>query len=497
MRRAASSWLMALMCALLATLPARAQDEASNAVSTKAPAKAPAKSPAKSPPQAAVKPAAKPATKTVAKAVAKTSAKTSVKPAAKAASKTVAKAGGKASPKPSGTLTKPKTPNLTLLAAGAVLAAPSRERRDGEAEARLIEVYKLIGQANSRDALSKAESLVKDHPNFQLAHLVYGDLLASRARPLRAMGDVPDAAAKAGAQQLIELRLESLLRLRALRERPEPGLVPSQFLALSSRVKHAIAIDASRARLYLFENTSTGLKLLADYYISVGKSGIEKSLEGDLRTPLGIYFVTSNLDPKQLKDFYGSGALPINYPNQLDVKRGKTGSGIWLHGTPPQQFARAPRATDGCIVLANPDLERIIKTVEVRSTPVVIAQSLKWVAPQTMQADSKPFEDALSSWKVAKSSGDVTRLLSWYTADFTSYGKSLLEWRAALTSEIQQLAGREVQIKDVSYMRWTDSTDTMVVTFGEMALGAKSGQTKRQYWTRQGSQWKIFFEGVI
>ena len=411
-----------------------------------------------------------------------------------------AKASAKALAKAPGKVAKAKTSDKRRsvpLATTAALVTSARESRDGNAEARLIDIYKLIGQANSRNALTQAESLVKDHPNFQLAQLVYGDLLAGRARPVRTLGDVPDTTAMAGAQQLAELRQESQQRLRALRERPEAGMVPSQFLTLSPRVKHAIAVDASRSRLYLFENTINGLKLLADYYISVGKSGIEKSLEGDLRTPLGVYFVTGSLDPRKLKDFYGSGALPINYPNQLDVKRGKTGSGIWLHGTPPQQFSRAPQATDGCVVLANPDLERIIKTVEVRSTPVVIAQSLKWVALQTVRADSKPFEDALSSWHAAKSSGDIARLMSWYTADFTSYGKTLAEWKPAMTTEVKQLAGREVQLKDVSYMRWTDSTDTMVVTFGELIQGAKSGPTKRQYWTRQGSQWKIFFEGVI
>ena len=415
---------------------------------------------------------------------------------AKALAKAAAKPSVKASAKEAKTKISSKR-RAVQLAASAASAAPAREAWGGNAEARLIDIYKLVGQANSRDALAQAESLVKDHPNFQLAQLVYGDLLAGRARPIRVLGDVPDTTALSGAQKLAELRQESQQRLRALRERPEAGLVPSHFLALSPRVKHAIAVDASRSRLYLFENTTNGLKLLADYYISVGKSGIEKSLEGDLRTPLGVYFVTGNLDPKQLKDFYGSGALPINYPNQLDVKRGKTGSGIWLHGTPPQQFSRAPQATDGCVVLANPDLERIIKTVEVRSTPVVIAQSLKWVAPQTVRADSKPFEDALSSWNAAKTSGDITRLMSWYTADFTSYGKTLTEWKPAMATEVKQLAGREVQLKDVSFMRWTDSADTMVVTFGELVQGAKSGTTKRQYWTRQGSQWKIFFEGVI
>lgn len=377
-------------------------------------------------------------------------------------------------------------------------APPQREPRDGEAEARLIEIYKLIGQAKPREALRKAESLVKDHPNFQLAQLVYGDLLAGFTRPLRAPGDVPEiTASKAAAPLLAELRQESLLRLRALRERPAPGTVPSQFLALSPRNRHAIAVDASRSRLYLFENTATGIRLVADYYISVGKSGIEKSVEGDLRTPVGVYFITSNLDPKSLRDFYGSGALPINYPNQLDVKRGKTGGGIWLHGTPPAQFSRAPLSTDGCVVLANPDLERIIRTVEVRSTPVVIAHSLKWVAPQTLTADSKSFESVLRGWHSAKSSGDIAKLTAWYTPDFTSYGKTLAEWTPALQTEIKQLGGRDIQLKDVSYLRWTDSTDTMVVTFGELVKGAKTGRTKRQYWVRQGSQWKIFFEGTI
>ena len=373
----------------------------------------------------------------------------------------------------------------------------ANQNRDGQAEARLIEIYKLIGQAKTRQALPLAERLVREHPNFQLAQLVYGDLLTAQLGPVRTMGNVPDTTAKAAAQQLVDLRKESQLRLQALRDRPAAGLIPSQLTNLSSQNKHVIAIDTSRARLYLFENSTTGLKLLNDYYISVGKSGIEKTAEGDLRTPLGVYFVTSNLDPKSLKDFYGSGALPINYPNQLDLKRGKTGSGIWLHGSPPAQFSRAPLATDGCVVLANPDLERIIRTVRVRTTPVLIAQSLKWVAPQTIKADNKPFEDAFRAWQSAKSSGDMSRLMSWYTADFSSNGKTLAQWTPALQAEIKKLDGRNIELKDVSYMRWTDTNDTMVVTFGELAQGAKTGQTKRQYWMRQGDQWKIFFEGII
>ncbi len=369
--------------------------------------------------------------------------------------------------------------------------------RDGQAEAMLIEVYRLIGQARLRDALAKAEKLVAEHPTFQLAQLVYGDLLSAQTRPLRALGDVPDTTARAAAPMLAELREESQMRIKALRERPPPGTIPSQFLALSPRNRHAIAVDASRSRLYLFENSATGLRLLADYYISVGKSGIEKAVEGDLRTPLGVYYITSNLDPKSLKDFYGVGALPINYPNPYDVKRGKTGSGIWLHGTPPGQFSRAPKATDGCVVLANPDLERIIRTVEVRTTPVVIAQQLQWVPPSTAQSEGRSFEAALQAWRSAKASGDLNHLLGFYAQDFSSNGKTLADWGKTLRAEVDRARGKDVLLKDVSYLRWTDSADTMVVTFGELLGDARTGMTKRQYWVRQGDRWKIFFEGVI
>ena len=376
------------------------------------------------------------------------------------------------------------------------VAAPAAVQ-DGAAEARLIEIYRLVGQARNREALGKAEKLVREFPNFQLAQLIYGDLLSSQARPIRMLGDVPDTAARAAAGVLDDLRSESQMRIKALTERPPAGAVPSQFLTLSTRSKHAIAVDTSRARLYLFENGPSGLRLIADYYVSVGKLGIEKVTEGDLRTPLGVYYITNTLDPRTLKDFYGAGALPINYPNPYDRKRGKTGGGIWLHGSPPSQFSRAPKSTDGCVALSNPDLERIMRTVEIRSTPVVIAQRLDWVAPLSLRANAKAFDDVLQAWSSAKSSGNLERTLSFYSADFTSYGKTLAEWKPSLKEELARLRGRELQLKDLSLLSWKDSTDIMVVTFGEVPNGAASGATRRQYWLRQLGQWKIFFEGVI
>lgn len=379
----------------------------------------------------------------------------------------------------------------------------------GQAEARLIDIYRLLSQGLHRQALEKAELLVRDHPNFHLAHLVHGDLLSLQIRPVRQLGDVPDTTATAAAQQLAILREESRRRLLALTERPPEGAVPSQFLALSSQSRHAIAVDASRSRLYLFENQSppaaTGsalapaprFKLLGDYYISVGLSGIEKSVEGDKRTPLGVYYITSNLNPDNLPDLYGVGALPINYPNPLDVQRGKTGSGIWLHGTPREQFVRAPQASDGCVVLSNPDLEKLLATVQIRTTPVVIAPELQWVQPQALDEDRKAFEASLEAWRKAKSDGQTEQLKAFYSTRSNGAKDSGQGW-ARMETELRTAnrTPKDLQLKDVSMLRWKDSQDTMVVTFGEVASGQSRGVTRRQYWARERDQWKIFFEGT-
>ena len=378
----------------------------------------------------------------------------------------------------------------------------------GKAEARLIAIYQLISDGRTREALAKADALVRDHPNFHLAHLVHGDLLSLQTRPLRQLGDVPDTKAEAAASQLAVLRDESSRRLRALTERPPEGSIPTQFLTLSPQSRHAIAIDASRSRLYLFENLASEasssererlprLRLVGDYYISVGLSGIEKTVEGDKRTPLGVYYITSNLNPSNLPDLYGVGALPINYPNALDAQRGKTGSGIWLHGTPSDQFVRAPQASDGCVVLSNPDLERLLSTVQIRTTPVVIAPELHWVKPDALKTDREQFEAALEDWRHAKSQGDLNRLKDFYSERFQNQGRDLAQWWPRMEDEVRGTGVRELQLKDLSLLRWRDREETMVVTFGEVAAGNTRGMTKRQYWMRERDQWKIFFEGTI
>jgi hypothetical protein len=98
-------------------------------------------------------------------------------------------------------------------------------------------------------------------------------------------------------------------------------------------------MDASRSRLYLFENTDKGLVLVADYYASVGKLGTEKVVEGDQRTPLGVYYITSRLGPAAER------FLRRRRPaHQLPQPAGQAGQDRQRHlaARHADQFSRAP-----------------------------------------------------------------------------------------------------------------------------------------------------------
>ncbi|MBN9411506.1 MAG: L,D-transpeptidase [Burkholderiales bacterium] len=390
--------------------------------------------------------------------------------------------------------------------AGSTVASPALRTLapaapPGDAEARLAGVQRLVESARLTEAMAQAEQLVADYPNFALARLAWANLLAIRAGGGAPLGDAASAARDAGRERLKELQSEARLRARAWADRPAPGAVPAAFVQLAPGVRHAIAVDTARSRLYVFENTRQGPRLVADYYVSIGREGTSKAVEGDLRTPLGVYHVTSRLDPRRLDDLYGSGALPINYPSAWDSLQGRTGSGIWVHGTPGEQFARAPLATDGCIAVPNPDMVRLAALAEPGRTPVLIGTDLAWTPARGVAAAPGPagFQRDFQAWHTAKGAGELPRYMGFYAADFRPAGRQSRPWREALEAEARALDGRGVEIKDVSVFHWRDAVagaDVVLAHFGEVPAGRRAGQTKRQYWVKRGAGWQIVAEEV-
>lgn len=138
----------------------------------------------------------------------------------------------------------------------------------------------------------------------------------------------------------------------------------------STTPERLIAVDKSRQQLSLFERRSP-LKLTKLLTCSTGQLTGDKELEGDLKTPEGIYFVVQRIGSGLEFLKYGNEAYTLNYPNPVDKLRKKTGYGIWIHG---RGEPLTPLQTQGCVALNNDDLASIGGLL-VPGTPVALTES--------------------------------------------------------------------------------------------------------------------------
>ncbi|MCP2821006.1 L,D-transpeptidase, partial [Salmonella enterica subsp. enterica serovar Typhimurium] len=92
------------------------------------------------------------------------------------------------------------------------------------------------------------------------------------------------------------------------------------------------------------------------------------------------------------------------------------------HGVPSDTFSRPPRASDGCVVLANPDFQALNKYVQGAPVPVVISDQVEWLTLDDWQAERAEFNRALEQWRVDWESRDTDRLLSHYSPQFSADG---------------------------------------------------------------------------
>ena len=344
---------------------------------------------------------------------------------------------------------------LLVAATGAGAATP---------EDRLSGVFEAIESNRLELAMTRVEALIAEHPNFRLAHLVRGDLLLARSRPLLTFGNVM----KTVPQEKIEgLRDEALMRLRAQRERPGEDRLPRYVLQLHAEQKHVLVVDSRSSRLYVYANNGGRPRLIADYYVTLGKNGIDKAREGDQKTPVGVYHVTANLPRSKLTDFYGAGAFPINYPNEWDRRQGRNGFGIWLHGVPSDVYSRPPRASDGCLVLANPDLESVGRHVQVGMTPVIIADKVEWTSVAALEAERTTLAAAVEQWRTDWQSRNTERYLAHYSQRFASGKQDLAAWSAHKHTVNAAKTWIEVRLTRQAMFRYPNERDFVVVNFDQ------------------------------
>ncbi len=363
-------------------------------------------------------------------------------------------------------------------------------------ETALVKSLREIAETRMDSALSGIEQLLKTNPNFRLAHLIKGDLLLARSRPISDMGSTAGIP-----QHLSDLREEARARMQRHQEPVPLDMMPKYLLRMPPEQKYAVIADTRKSRLYMYQNVGGEPRYLADYYISSGKNGSQKLKEGDKKTPVGVYFITANLPRKKLTDFYGSGAFPIDYPNEWDKRHGRNGFGIWLHGTPSNTYSRPPRASDGCVVLSNQDLDAVGATLQVGVTPVIISDETEWVKPGDAAVLRDKLTQYLENWRRDWESGKVDAYLGHYGNDFSSDNQNLAEWSNHKRQVNATKSWIKVGLSNIGMYLYPGRDDLVVVNFDQeySSNNLSNKMKKRQYWIRENKdgRWRIIYENAV
>jgi len=378
-------------------------------------------------------------------------------------------------------------------------------------ESLLVKSLLEITDGKTKQAFETVNELIRAAPNFKLAYLIRGDLLTAQSGALKNFGDsAPSTSADniintPSSEQIQGLRDEARTRIEYYLSEKKSAQQPNLLVKLSDEQEHLIVVDTVKSRLYLYKKVDGALQYVADYYVTIGKNGVGKQTQGDKRTPLGVYFAGQKLT-QPLADMYGDAAFPLNYPNELDQHQNKNGSGIWLHGTPTDTYSRPPRASDGCVVLSNPDLKALEPILQTGKTPVIIANNLEWLEGdksseklELQNAEKLALQKAIENWRKDWVSQNTDGYLSHYSKKFFYSDGGFSQW-ADYKRGIQAAKPKvSIQLEDISMFGYPDVEQPIIVVNFEQDFKSPSLQNKmrkRQYWVNENNQWKIIYEGA-
>ena len=374
----------------------------------------------------------------------------------------------------------------------------TKQHISAQSEALLMSAFENISQSKVDEALMDLDKLRNINPKFSLAQLIYADLMMAKSQRITNFGN--HHVENSG--QINALRAEAIARWNYYKIPIDKTLIPSTLIQLGDAQDHVIVVDQSRHRLFLFENRNGLPVYVDDFYVTIGKKGAGKIVEGDQKTPLGVYFVTRFIGSGELPDLYGDGAFPINYPNVWDKRSGRTGTGIWLHGTPSETFSRPPEDSNGCVIMSNDDLNTLAPYIrEGQTTPVILAQKIDWISKTGWQQRRKNFYSHLEEWRKDWESRDVGLYLRHYSKDYEGLGK---DYEGLVSHKHRVNASKsfiKVDLINTSIFLYPNGTDPIfVVTFIQnySSNNFQRVYRKRQYWRMEDDgNWRIIFEGFV
>lgn len=235
--------------------------------------------------------------------------------------------------------------------------------------------------------------------------------------------------------------------------------IPESIVTVSSG--YVIAVDKKYQKLYVFNKSKVFTKVY-EVNCSTGKNQGSKQVSGDAKTPTGVFFATRILNNPGPPETYGTLAFPLDYPTITDIKSGKNGTNIWIHGT---SKPIVPFQSNGCVVLNDKDIHTLAKFIYLNKTPVIIAETIQWIPQNQTLSTRVELEKILAAWTKGYIEGNMNVIDNLYLRDHQIKGKK----REQLTTRLSNIKNIKqhfiLEPKDISILQ---QDNVAVILFDQM-----------------------------
>ncbi|MDY0117231.1 MAG: L,D-transpeptidase family protein [Sulfurimonadaceae bacterium] len=254
-----------------------------------------------------------------------------------------------------------------------------------------------------------------------------------------------------------------------------------------------LACEKDFSKLSLYTKDENGTFTFKKHYDAfTGKAKGDKSKEGDLRTPIGIYDLTQKLD--KLDSFYGPLAFVTSYPNLYDRYRNKNGSGIWIHGLPTEQ--ERDEFTRGCIAINNSNIKCLEKRINIEDTLLIINESdvLQGISSDEIAS----LLAQLYEWRYTWIYNDLEGYLGFYSEDFKRFdGMEYPQFKKYKERIFAKDEKKTIIFKDINVIPYPNEVKTYQITFKEIYASVSfkfTGEKSLMVRLDTNNKMKIFVE---
>lgn len=230
--------------------------------------------------------------------------------------------------------------------------------------------------------------------------------------------------------------------------------------------KNVLACNKTTSVLEFYSiEDGKSFKLKKKYNAFTGKNDGDKTKEGDRKTPTGIYQLVQKMSKEtSLDPFYGPFAFVTSYPNIYDSYKGRSGSGIWIHGLPADE--NRDEFTRGCIAINNKNLECLNKNINLDETLLIInnAKVEQNISKKTLAA----LLAQLYAWRYAWLYDDIEAYMNFYSPEFVrSDGMKYNIFKMYKTRVFSKNEKKSIVFSNITVVPYPNVANTYQITFKE------------------------------